>query len=75
VSFYIFVAHQPFYNIASDNILARIGHHEALKSVNPGGAFLVYLFLPAATIVMLSALGRTIRERAHPLHRLLTGGR
>jgi fucose 4-O-acetylase-like acetyltransferase len=75
VSFYIFAGHQPLYNLVSDNILARIGHHEALKSVNPGGAFLVYLLLPIATIVLLSILGMMLRNRAHPVHRLLTGGR
>src|SRR5882672_2758814 len=31
LSFYIFAAHQPLYNVLSDNVLARIGHHELLK--------------------------------------------
>jgi hypothetical protein len=75
LSFYIFAAHQPLYNLLSDNILARIGHHELLKQVNPGGAFLVYLLLPIATIVCLSLLGALLRRYALPVHKLLTGGR
>jgi hypothetical protein len=75
LSFYIFAAHQPLYNVLSDNILARIGHHELLKQTNPGGAFLVYLLLPIATIVFCSLLGVLIRKYVKPLHHVLTGGR
>jgi len=75
LSFYIFAAHQPLYNIVSDNILGRIGHHELLKQTNPSGAFLVYLLLPIATIVFCSLLGVLIRTYAKPLHHVLTGGR
>jgi fucose 4-O-acetylase-like acetyltransferase len=75
LSFYIFVMHQPLYNIVSDNILGRIGHHELLKQINPSGAFLVYLLLPIATVVFCSLLGMLIRAYAKPLHRVLTGGR
>jgi fucose 4-O-acetylase-like acetyltransferase len=75
LSFYVFAAHQPIYNVLSDNILARIGHHELLKQTNPGGAFLVYLLLPIVAIVCLTLLGALLRRYTPPLHRLLTGGR
>jgi hypothetical protein len=75
LSFYIFAGHQPIYNLLSDNILARIGHHELLKQVNPSGAFLVYLCLPIVTIIALSFLGMALKKKANPVHRLLTGGR
>src|SRR5215472_14122650 len=73
LSFYLFVAHQPLYNIFRENFLARLGHHGA--EVNYAAAFAVYLVLPAATIAGLSLVGALIRKNAPPLHRLLTGGR
>jgi succinoglycan biosynthesis protein ExoH len=75
LSFYVFVAHQPLYNIVSENILGRIGHNDALHTANYGGAFVIYVFLPVVVIGGLSVLGALVRKQAPLVHRLLTGGR
>jgi hypothetical protein len=69
------VAHQPLYNIVSENILGRIGHNDALHTANYGGAFVIYVFLPVVVIGGLSVLGALVRKQAPLVHRLLTGGR